>query len=125
MNPKQKFKNIDDYISLYPEETQLVLKELREIIRKAAPGAEEVISYHMPAFKLNGVLVYFAAWKDHIGFYPTSSGISAFQKELTKYKFSKGAVQFPLNKKLPKGLITKIVKYRVIENRARQKGKQK
>ena len=125
MNPKQKFKNIDDYISLYPEETQLVLKELREIIRKAAPGADEVISYHMPAFKLNGVLVYFAAWKDHIGFYPTSSGISAFQKELTKYKFSKGAVQFPLNKKLPKGLITKIVKYRVIENRARQKGKQK
>lgn len=125
MNPKPKFKNIDEYISLYPAEIQPVLEELREIIRKAAPATEEVISYQMPAFKQNGILVYFAAWKDHIGFYPTSSGISAFQKELTKYKYSKGAVQFPTNKKLPSGLITEIVKHRVKEDLAKQKRKQK
>jgi len=114
MNPK--YTSIDEYIAFSSKEMQPKLEELRQIILDAVPKAEEVISYQMPAFKQNGMLVYFAAWKCHIGFYPTSSGISAFNKELTKYKCSKGAVQFPLDKKLPKGLITRIVNYRIKEN---------
>jgi uncharacterized protein YdhG (YjbR/CyaY superfamily) len=121
MEPKPKFRNIDEYICIASKEAQPLLEGLRLTIHKAAPDAEEVISYQMPAFKQNGVLVFFAAWKDHIGFYPTSSGITAFKKELSKYKNSKGAVQFPLDKKLPLGLITKIVKYRVKENLAKKK----
>ena len=88
---------IDDYIETFHEETQLVLQELREIIKKAAPKAEEVISYKMPAYKQNGMLVYFAGYKNHVGFYPTSSGIENFRHEFAKYKWSKGGVQFPLN----------------------------
>lgn len=109
-------RTIDEYIVSFPEETQALLLQLRDTIRKAAPDAEESISYRMPAFKYNGVLVYFAGYKNHIGFYPTSSGIEAFKEEVTNYKNSKGAVQFPLNKPLPLGLITKIVKFRVKEN---------
>ncbi len=109
--------NIDEYIAALPEETQELMQLLRATIRKAAPKAEEVISYQMPAFKLHGALVYFAAYKAHIGFYPCSSGIRAFQDELSVFKNSKGAVQFPLDKKkLPLTLISKIVKYRVLEN---------
>jgi uncharacterized protein YdhG (YjbR/CyaY superfamily) len=93
-----------------------VLQELREIIRKAAPKAEEVISYKMPAYKLNGMLVYFAGYKNHVGFYPTSSGIKNFSDEFGDYKWSKGAVQFPLKEKLPKALITRIVKHRIDVN---------
>lgn len=121
MDTKTKFQNIDEYISLFPKDVQVMLESLRQTIRKAAPTAEEVISYQMPTFKLNGNLVHFAAYKNHVGFYPTPTGIEAFKKELTKYKSSKGAVQFPIDEKLPLGLITKIVKYRVKENLSKQK----
>jgi uncharacterized protein YdhG (YjbR/CyaY superfamily) len=107
---------VDDYIETFAEETQLLLQELRSIIKKAAPQAEEVISYKMPAYKQNGVLVYFAGYKNHVGFYPTSTGIENFSHEFGKYKWSKGAVQFPLNEKLPKALIIKIVKHRIEAN---------
>ena len=121
ISTKTKFQTIDEYISLFPKDVQILLESMRQTIRKAAPKAEEVISYQMPAFKQNGVLVYFAAFKNHIGFYPTSSGIAAFKEEISKYKNSKGAVQFPLDKKLPLGLITKIVQYRVKEDLAKRK----
>ena len=104
---------IDDYIENFPTETQFVLQELRSIIKKAAPKSEEVISYKMPAYKQNGILVYFAGYKNHVGFYPTSSGIKNFKHEFGNYKWSKGAIQFPINQKLPKALISKIVKHRI------------
>lgn len=113
---KLNFKNIDEYINNFPKDLQDQLKKLRSTIRKAAPNAEEKISYQMPTFALYGNLVYFAAYKKHIGFYPTSSGIKEFQSELTEYKTSKGAVQFPIDQPLPLKLIAKIVKYRVKEN---------
>ncbi len=106
-------EDIDRYIGSRPDHVREKLGELRQIIRSAAPKAEEVISYRMPAFKLNGILVYFAACKNHIGFYPTGSGITAFEKELTVYNYSKGAIQFPLDKPLPIGLIKRIVKFRL------------
>ena len=108
--------NIDEYISGFPKETQKILEQLRATIKKAAPKADEVISYSIPAFKLNGMLVWFAAYSNHIGFYPRGSGIEAFKKELSIYKGAKGSVQFPLDKPLPSGLIAKIVKFRVTEN---------
>jgi uncharacterized protein YdhG (YjbR/CyaY superfamily) len=111
-----KPNNIDDYIAGFPKETQKILQQIRATIKKAAPGAEEVISYGMPAFKLNGLLVWFAAYSKHIGFYPRVTAINAFQKELSIYKGAKGSVQFPLDKPMPLKLITKIVKYRVKEN---------
>ncbi|WP_061249207.1 iron chaperone [Leptospira alstonii] len=120
---KLDFKNIDDYINRFPEDTRKILEELRSVIRDAAPKAEEKISYQMPAFAFYGNLVYFAAYKKHIGFYPTSSGIRAFQSELTKYKTSKGAVQFPIDQPLPFKLIAKIVKYRVKENKEKKNKK--
>lgn len=110
-------KDTDSYIASFPDEIREKLEQMRSIIRKAAPDAEEVISYAMPAYKQNGMLVYFAGYKSHIGFYPTASGIREFGKEFTKYKSSKGAVQFPLDKPLPVGLITRIVKFRVKENK--------
>jgi uncharacterized protein YdhG (YjbR/CyaY superfamily) len=113
---KAGFGSIDEYIATFPEETQKILQELRATIKAAAPDAEEKISYQMPAFALKGNLVYFAALKNHIGFYPTSSGITAFKDELSKYESSKGAVRFPLDKPLPLKLIKKIVKFRVAEN---------
>lgn len=109
-------ETIDEYIAGFPSETQMLLQQMRAIIQKAAPKAEECISYQMPAYKLHGALVYFAGYQKHIGFYPTSSGIRVFQEEISNYKNSKGAVQFPLDKKLSVTLITKIVKYRVKEN---------
>ncbi|EMY76269.1 PF08818 domain protein [Leptospira weilii serovar Ranarum str. ICFT] len=117
---KLDFKNIDDYINRFPEDTRKILEELRSVIRESAPNAEEKISYQMPAFAFYGNLVYFAAYKKHIGFYPTSSGIRAFQSELAKYKTSKGAVQFPIDQPLPLTLIAKIVKYRVKENKEKK-----
>jgi uncharacterized protein YdhG (YjbR/CyaY superfamily) len=114
-----KFTTVDEYISTFPQEVRQILEKLRQTIIKAAPKAEEVISYNMPAFKLNGMLVYYAGYKKHIGFYPTNSGITEFADELTAYKTSKGAIQFPLDKPLPIGLITKIVKFRVVENNAK------
>jgi uncharacterized protein YdhG (YjbR/CyaY superfamily) len=117
--------DIDEYISDFPKETQLLLSEMRETISKAAPAAEEIISYGMPAFKLNGVLVYFAGYKNHIGFYPTASGIEQFKKEISKYKNAKGSVQFPLDQNLPLNLISRIVKFRVSENLLKAKLKKK
>jgi uncharacterized protein YdhG (YjbR/CyaY superfamily) len=119
MKPFKTPANIDEYIVGFPTPVQCKLKELRKTIKKAAPGAEEKISYRMPAFYLNGILVYFAAQTRHIGFYPTSAGVTAFKKELADYKTSKGAIQFPLDKPLPLELITKIVLYRVNENAKR------
>jgi uncharacterized protein YdhG (YjbR/CyaY superfamily) len=120
-----KPENIDEYISGFPNETQKALQQLRATIKKAAPQAEEVISYAMPAFKLNGMLVWFGGFSTHIGFYPGASGIAAFKKELSVYKGAKGSVQFPLANPLPLGLITKIVKFRVAENLQRAKAKAK
>lgn len=113
---KKQSVEVDLYIAAFPEEVREKLTDLRAIIQKAAPDAEEVISYKMPAYKQNGMLVYFAGYKNHIGFYPTGSGIAAFQKEIAKFKNSKGAVQFPLDKALPAALITKMVKYRIKQN---------
>lgn len=107
---------IEKYILQYPEEHQKKLKEIREIIRAAAPMASEKISWGMPTFYLKGNLVHFAMNKAHIGFYPGASGIENFESELGGYKHSKGAVQFPHNKPLPRELITRIVEFRVKEN---------
>lgn len=111
-----QYKNIDEYISLFSKNVQEILQKLRQAIKESAPDAQEVISYQMPAFKLNGILVYFAVFKSHIGFFPTASGIAAFKKELKEYKTSKGTIQFPLDKPIPFDLVRKIVKFRVKEN---------
>ena len=108
--------NIDEYIADQPVEYRERLERLRETIHKAAPKAQEVISYMIPAFKQNGVLVYFALFKNHIGFFPTSSGVANFQKELKDFKTSKGTIQFPLDKPLPMSLVTKITKFRAKED---------
>jgi uncharacterized protein YdhG (YjbR/CyaY superfamily) len=111
-----KILSVDEYIKSHPEETKDKLKKIREAIKKAAPGAKEIISYQMPAYKLHTNLVYFAAFKNHIGFFPTSGPIKEFKKELESYETSKGTIKFPLNKKIPLGLVTKITKYRVRED---------
>jgi uncharacterized protein YdhG (YjbR/CyaY superfamily) len=117
-------ENIDEYIADFPKDVQKMLKEMRSIIRKAAPKAEEAIRYAMPTFRLNGGnLVHFAAYKNHIGFYPTPSGIAAFKKELAAYKASKGAIQFPIGAPLPATLISKIIKLRVKESMEKAKAK--
>jgi uncharacterized protein YdhG (YjbR/CyaY superfamily) len=116
MDKNVNFTNTDEYIAMFPTEVQEVLEKLRQTIKNAAPQAEETISYQMPAFKLHGSLVYFAAYKKHIGFYPTASGISAFKEHLTNYEVSKGTIKFPINEPLPFDLITTIVKFRVEEN---------
>lgn len=116
MDKNVNFTNTDEYIAMFPTEVQEVLEKLRQTIKNAAPQAEETISYQMPAFKLHGSLVYFAAYKKHIGFYPTTSGISAFKEHLTNYEVSKGTIKFPINEPLPFDLITTIVKFRVEEN---------
>lgn len=110
-------ESIDAYIASQPETVQSLLQQIRGIIKKAAPKAAEVISYGMPAFKGFRVLVYFAAAKEHIGFYPTGSGIEAFKNEFGNYKWSKGAVQFPLTEPLPVKLISKMVKFRLGEDK--------
>lgn len=112
----KKPTTVDEYIASFPKETQLILEQVRVCIKKAAPNAEEGIAYGMPAYKLNGPLVYFAGYKEHIGFYATPSGHDSFQKELSKYKMGKGSVQFPIEENIPLTLITKMVKYRVKEN---------
>ena len=114
---------IDKYIAGFPADTQLLLEQVRTAIRKSAPEAIEVISYGMPAYKQNGILVWFAGYSKHIGFYPKASGIEVFKKELSVYKSAKGSVQFPLDKPLPLGLITKIVKFRVKEDLEHAKNK--
>ena len=115
-NKKSGINSIDDYIATFPKDIQNILKELRATIKAAAPDAEEKISYQMPTFFLNGNLVHFAAFKKHIGFYPTPSGIEAFQKELSVYDGAKGSVQFPIDEPMPLKLISRIVKFRVAEN---------
>ena len=112
----KKLKDIDDYISGFPDEIGTFLEKYRSIIKKAAPKAEEVISYGVPAFRYHGILVMFAAFKKHIGFYPHPSAIKKFKSELSVYKSAKGSVQFPYDKPIPITLITKIVKYRIKEN---------
>jgi uncharacterized protein YdhG (YjbR/CyaY superfamily) len=113
---RKQVASIDEYIQSFPKEIQKLLSEMRLAIRASAPEAIEKISYQIPTFYLNGNLVHFAAFKNHIGFYPTPSGISAFKDELKEYKSAKGSVQFPLNKPLPLDLIRRIVAFRVKEN---------
>lgn len=113
----KKFKTIDDYLASLPTAASKRLKELRRLIRQAAPQAEEAISYNIPAFKSNGaLLVWYAAFKTHIGFYPRASPIAAFKNELAGYKTSKGAIHFPLDKPIPAAVVKKIVKFRLKEN---------
>jgi len=117
---RKQFKTIDEYIEAFPTNVQNILEKMRKTIRKGAPEAIEVISYQMPTFKLNGKnLVHFAAFKNHIGFYPIPTGIEAFKEELSQYKQGKGSVQFPIDKPIPYDLVEKVVKYRVKENLAR------
>jgi uncharacterized protein YdhG (YjbR/CyaY superfamily) len=112
-----QYTSIDEYIETFPNDIQDILEKMRQTVRKAAPQAVEAISYQMPTFKLNGKnLVHFAAFKDHIGFYPLPSGISSFQDELAHYAGGKGSVRFPLGEPIPYDLVEKIVKYRVKEN---------
>ena len=125
MKTAERFNDIDGYILSQPAAIRKQLEEMRQIILSAAPKSAEVISYNMPAFKINSVIVYFAGYRHHIGFYPTGSGIKAFEKDLQGYKYSKGAVQFPLDKKLPAALIKRIVKFKVKEDAEKAKLKRK
>ncbi|WP_419884532.1 iron chaperone [Paenibacillus sp. B-A-8] len=125
MEGKITYESIDDYISKFPPEIQEILSTIRKVIKEAAPDAKEKISYQMPTFELHGNLVHFAAFKNHIGFYPTPNGIDAFKEELSVYKGAKGSIQFPLNQPMPYELISKIVKYRVAENIQKVKDKRK
>ena len=123
METNKNYNSIDEYIALFPPEVQKKLQEVRATIHEAAPEAQEKISYQMPAFSLNGNLVYFAAFKNHIGFYPIPSGIEAFKEELSKYPQGKGSVQFPFDRPLPLDLIRRIVLYRAEENKKKAKKK--
>ncbi len=116
----RQFNTMDEYIDTFPEDVRRILNELRQTIQDVAPEAEETINYQMPTFTLNGNLVHFAAFKNHIGFYPTPTGIEAFREELSGYKGAKGSVQFPLDEPLPLPLIRRIVEYRVKENLERK-----
>ena len=116
-------KNIDEYISDFPENIQLILEQIRETIKRTAPEAEETIKYGMPTFTLNGNLVYFAAFKNHIGFYPIPTGIEAFKEQFSQYKTGKGSVQFPLEQPMPLDLIAQVVKFRVEQNLGKPKKK--
>jgi uncharacterized protein YdhG (YjbR/CyaY superfamily)/uncharacterized protein YndB with AHSA1/START domain len=118
---KTQFKTIDEYIQSFPENVQVILEKIRQTIRKAAPEATEAIGYQMPAFKLNGNLVWFAAFKNHIGVYPIPSGLKAFKEEVSPYVAGKGTLRFPLDKPVPYDLIEKIVMFRVKENLAKKK----
>lgn len=109
-------KDIDEYIARFPEQVQLILEKVRNTIREAAPDAEETIAYQIPTFRLNGNLVHFAAYKKHIGFYPTPAAIEKFKKELSVYETSKGTVKFPLDQPVPYDLIREITEFRVQDN---------
>jgi len=115
-NNKHGFTSIDEYIATFPEEVQKKLQELRAVIKAAAPDAQEKISYQMPTFALKGNLIHFAAWKNHIGLYPTPGGTQEFKQELSVYESAKGSVKFPIDEPLPLELISRIVKFRVAEN---------
>ena len=116
-------KDIDEYIAGFPKDIQTILQKIRKTIKKAAPEAQEKIGYQMPTFTLNGNLVHFAAFKNHIGFYPTPSGTEKFKKEISVYKAAKGSIQFPLDQPIPYDLISQIVEFRVKENLAKAKKK--
>jgi uncharacterized protein YdhG (YjbR/CyaY superfamily) len=113
---KVSYSTVDEYISTFPQEIQEKLNKLRNVIKEAAPEAEEKISWQMPTFTLHGNLIHFAAHKNHIGLYPAPSGTEKFKEELSEYKCSKGAIQFPYKKPIPYDLISEIVKFRVAEN---------
>jgi len=113
---KKTFKTIDEYIALFSKDVQNILKALRKAIKDVAPQAEEAIRYQIPTYKLNGNLVHFAAFKDHISFFPTSSGVEAFKEKLNSYKTSKGTIRFPLDEPIPFDLVKEIVRFRVKEN---------
>jgi uncharacterized protein YdhG (YjbR/CyaY superfamily) len=115
-NNPVSFISIDEYIATFPEDIQKKLEEVRVTIKAAAPEAQEKISYQVPTFYLYGNLVHFAGFKNHISFFPTSSGVQAFKDELSQYETSKGTIRFPIDKPLPLDLISKITKYRVAEN---------
>jgi len=119
------YKNIDEYISLFPAVVQQILQELRQAIRDLVPTAEETINYGIPTFRLHGNLVHFAAYKNHIGFYPGAAGIESFKDKLSAYKLSKGTVQFPLGEPVPYDLIREIVLYRVNQNLLKAQAKKK
>ena len=123
--PQAKPASINEYIASFPEDIQKVLEQVRETISQAAPEAGETINYGIPTFTLNGNLVHFAAFKNHIGFYATPTGHEAFAEELSKYKQGKGSVQFPLNKPMPLELITSIVQFRIKEQQAKPAKKKK
>lgn len=121
-----KPNNMNEYISMFPEAVKIILEQVRATIKKAAPTAEEKISYGIPAFNLlNSNLIYFAGYKNHIGLYPAPLGIESFKKEIEKYQHGKGTLQFPLDKPMPLRLITKIVKFRVKEHNEKTKEKSK
>lgn len=122
---KVSFRDIDEYIAAFPPATQKKLREMRATIRRAAPEAEEKISYQLPTFALKGNLVYFGGFANHIGFYPAPRGIQAFKRELSKYEGAKGSVRFPLDKPLPVNLIARIVKFRVAENLKKAESKRR
>ena len=121
----KKFKSVDEYIEELPDHAKDLLEEMRKAIKKAAPMAEELISYNMPGFKFQGMLVWYAANKEHIGFYPTPNPIKVFKEELAGYKTSKGAIQFPIERAIPATLIKNIVKFRINENLEKAKAKAK
>ena len=118
-------KTIDEYVADFPKDVQEILQKIRMTIREAAPDAEERISYQMPTFTLKGNLVHFAAFKTHIGFYPTPTGTEAFQKELSVYTGGKGSIRFPLDEPIPFDLIRRIVEFRVQENLERAETRRK
>lgn len=123
--PKQQFTTIDEYIGTFPQDVRDILQKLRQTIHAAAPDAEEAISYQMPTFKLHGNLIHFAAFKSHIGLYPTPSATEAFVQELAPYAVSKGSIRFPLDQPIPYDLVTRIVEYRVQETVNKRKSKKK
>lgn len=125
MEAKITYETIDDYISTFSPDIQEILSKIRKVIKEAAPDAKEKISYQMPTFALHGNLVHFAAFKNHIGFYPTPNGIDAFREELSVHKGAKGSIQFPLNQPMPYELISKIVKFRVAEDIKKAEDKRK
>ena len=116
---------IDEYIAGFPSDIQAILQQIRATIRAAAPDAQETINYQIPTFTLHGNLVHFAAFKQHIGFYPTPSGMEHFKSQLSVYKGAKGSVQFPLDQPMPYALIEEIVKFRVAENQAKVAAKKR
>jgi len=123
--PRTNYQTIDEYIAAFPKKTQKILKEIRATIKAAAPTAVEKISYQMPTFYLNGNLIHFAAYKNHIGIYPTPSGTEEFKRELSIYKSGKGSIQLPVDEPMPLKLISKIVKFRITENKKKAKVKGK